>query len=98
PNLGHEELSIWIMVDLLRAYGSIGQLALDIFENKHPKPFLHQLVSSQLDVDRMDYLNRDSCYTGVSEGVIGYDRILQMLTVENGNLLVEEKGVHSVEK
>lgn len=98
PNLGHEELSIWIMVDLLRAYGSMGQLALDIFENKHPKPFLHQLVSSQLDVDRMDYLNRDSFYTGVSEGVIGYDRILQMLTVENGNLLVEEKGVHSVEK
>jgi HD superfamily phosphohydrolase len=60
--------------------------------------YLHQLVSSQMDVDRMDYLNRDSFYTGVSEGVIGYDRILQMLTVKDNELVVEEKGVHSVEK
>lgn len=94
----HEQLSLWLMETLLEPYGSIGRLALDIFENKHSKPFLHQLVSSQLDVDRMDYLNRDSFYTGVSEGVIGYDRILQMLTVVDGDLQVEEKGVHSVEK
>ena len=60
--------------------------------------YLHQLVSSQLDVDRMDYLNRDSFYTGVSEGVIGYDRILQMLTVRDNELMVEEKGIYSVEK
>jgi HD superfamily phosphohydrolase len=72
--------------------------AISIFENTHPQPFLHQLVSSQLDMDRMDYLNRDSFYTGVSEGVIGYDRILQMLTVHNDSLVVEEKGIHSVEK
>jgi HD superfamily phosphohydrolase len=72
--------------------------AISIFENTHPQTFLHQLVSSQLDMDRMDYLNRDSFYTGVSEGVIGYDRILQMLTVKEGNLVVEEKGIHSVEK
>lgn len=94
----HEQISLWLMEKLLAPYGGIGRLALDIFENKHEKPFLHQLVSSQLDVDRMDYLNRDSFYTGVSEGVIGYDRILQMLTVVDGDLMVEEKGVHSVEK
>jgi len=70
----------------------------DIFNHFHQKQFLPQLVSSQLDVDRMDYLNRDSMYTGVSEGVIGYDRILQMLTVRDNKLMVEEKGIHSIEK
>ncbi len=62
------------------------------------KQFLHQLISGQLDVDRMDYLTRDSFFTGVSEGVIGYDRILKMLTVNDGQLMVEEKGLYSVEK
>ena len=77
-----------------------GQLhkAIDIFTNNYTKPFLHQLVSGQLDVDRMDYLTRDSFFTGVSEGVIGYDRILKMLTVHNGDLMVEEKGIYSIEK
>lgn len=73
-------------------------LALDIFKNKYPKKFLHQLVSSQLDMDRMDYLNRDSFYTGVSEGVIGSDRIIEMLDVVDGNLVLEEKGIYSIEK
>nr|HRO44105.1 phosphohydrolase [Flavipsychrobacter sp.] len=72
--------------------------AIKIFDEGYEQRYLHQLVSSQLDVDRMDYLNRDSFYTGVSEGVIGYDRILQMLTVRDNELMVEEKGVHSVEK
>src|SRR4029078_7698494 len=74
------------------------QTAIDIFTDQYPKRFLHQLVSGQLDVDRMDYLNRDSFFTGVAEGVIGYDRILKMLCVKNGELMVEEKAVYSIEK
>src|SRR5690554_7507734 len=73
-------------------------LAIQIFEDKYPKSFLHQLVSSQLDMDRMDYLNRDSFYTGVSEGVIGSDRIIAMLDVVDNQLVVEQKGVYSIEK
>jgi HD superfamily phosphohydrolase len=73
-------------------------LAIKIFTGQYHKPFLHQLISGQLDVDRMDYLSRDSFYSGVSEGVIGYDRILKMLAVHNGQLVVEEKGIYSVEK
>jgi hypothetical protein len=72
--------------------------AISIFSNKYPKRFLHQLVSGQLDVDRMDYLSRDSFFTGVSEGVIGYDRIIKMLTVRDGELMVEEKAIYSIEK
>ena len=72
--------------------------AIAIFTNRYPKIFLHQLVSGQLDVDRMDYLNRDSFFTGVSEGVIGYDRIIHMLTVHEGELMVQEKGIYSIEK
>jgi uncharacterized protein len=77
-----------------------GQLdtALAIFTDKHPKKFLYQLVSGQLDVDRMDYLNRDSFFTGVAEGVIGYDRIIKMLCVKDDNLVVEEKAIYSIEK
>jgi hypothetical protein len=74
------------------------QMALDIFTNQYPKKFLHQLISGQLDVDRMDYLTRDSFFTGVNEGVIGYDRIIKMLTVHEGELMVEEKGIYSIEK
>ena len=74
------------------------QTAIDIFTDNYHKPFLHQLVSGQLDVDRMDYLSRDSFFTGVSEGVIGYDRIIKMLTVYHGDLMVEEKAIYSTEK
>ena len=74
------------------------QLAIDIFTDKYSKKFLHQLISGQLDVDRMDYLTRDSFFTGVNEGVIGYDRIIKMLTVHNGELVVEDKGIYSIEK
>jgi HD superfamily phosphohydrolase len=73
-------------------------LAIQIFTNQYPKKFLHQLISGQLDVDRLDYLSRDSFFTGVSEGVVGYERILKMLTVIDNELVVEEKGINSVEK
>lgn len=94
----HETISRFIMKAMEKEYGGAFGTAQQIFSHSYPKLYLHQLVSSQLDVDRMDYLNRDSFYTGVSEGVIGYDRILQMLTVHDGELMVEEKAVHSVEK
>src|SRR5690606_39645711 len=73
-------------------------LAIAIFRNQYPKFFLHQLVSSQLDTDRMDYLIRDSFYTGVTEGVISFNRIIDMLNVFNDELVVEEKGIYSIEK
>lgn len=96
--VSHETISQLFMQRMNKEFGGLLDEAIAVFNNTHPKLYLHQLVSSQLDVDRMDYLNRDSFYTGVSEGVIGYDRILQMLTVQDGSLMVEEKGVHSVEK
>jgi uncharacterized protein len=94
----HEEISLLIMKELNEQFNGRLQLALDIFTGTHPKKFLHQLISGQLDVDRMDYLTRDSFFTGVSEGVIGYDRILKMLVVHNGELMVEEKAIYSIEK
>ena len=94
----HEEISLLIMKELNKQFNGQLQLSLDIFTDQHPKKFLHQLISGQLDVDRMDYLTRDSFFTGVNEGVIGYDRIIKMLTVHNGELMVEEKGIYSIEK
>jgi hypothetical protein len=97
-NVDHEALSILIMRILNEEMDGQLEMAIDIFTNNYHKPFLHQLVSGQLDVDRMDYLTRDSFFTGVSEGVIGYDRILKMLTVHDGDLMVEEKAIYSTEK
>lgn len=94
----HEAISLLLMNDLNNQFNGALQMALDIFTNKYYKKFLHQLVSGQLDVDRMDYLTRDSFFSGVSEGVIGYDRIIKMLTVYEGQLMVEEKGIYSIEK
>lgn len=94
----HEQLSLMIMQELNKQFGGQLQLALDIFTDQHPKKFLHQLISGQLDVDRMDYLTRDSFFSGVNEGVIGYDRIIKMLTVHQGELMVEEKAIYSIEK
>jgi len=94
----HESISLLIMKDLDRQYNDQLKMAIDIFTNDYPKHFLHQLISGQLDMDRMDYLSRDSFFSGVSEGVIGYDRILKMLTVHNGELMIEEKGIYSTEK
>ena len=97
-NVHHEDLSILFMEELNEQFDGRLSLALQIFQNQYHKPFLYQLVSGQLDMDRMDYLNRDSYFTGVSEGIIGYDRIIKMLDVRNGELLVEEKGKYSIEK
>lgn len=94
----HEQLSLQIMHRMNEELDGQLTLAIQIFTDQYHKPFLHQLISGQLDVDRMDYLSRDSFYSGVSEGVIGYDRILKMLVVHEGQLLVEEKGIYSVEK
>ncbi|HLP92983.1 MAG TPA: HD domain-containing protein [Saprospiraceae bacterium] len=96
--LHHEELSHLFMERLNREFHGQLDLAIRIFRDDYPKKFLHQLVSGQLDMDRMDYLNRDSFFTGVSEGVIGYDRIIKMLAVHDGELVVEEKGIYSIEK
>jgi len=97
-NVHHEDLSLWFMEKLNDEFDGKLSLAIEIFKDNYHKKFLHELVSSQLDMDRMDYLIRDSYYTGVAEGVIGYDRIIKMLNVANGHLVVEEKGVYSIEK
>jgi HD superfamily phosphohydrolase len=96
--VGHEDISILIMEALNTCFKGQLETAIRIFKDEHPKRYLHQLVSGQLDTDRMDYLTRDSFFTGVSEGVIGYDRILKMLTVFDGELMVEEKAIYSIEK
>lgn len=94
----HEQLSILFMQELNRQFDGKLDLAIEIFTGRYEKHFLHQLVSSQLDVDRLDYLKRDSFFTGVSEGVVGSDRIINMLNVSHGELVVEEKGIFSIEK
>ena len=93
----HEDLSILFMQELNRQFDGKLEMALAIFKNEYHKHFLHQLVSGQLDVDRLDYLRRDSFFTGVSEGVIGTQRIIKMLDVENDQLIVESKGIYSIE-
>ncbi len=97
-NVHHEKLSLLFMEQLNEELNGELSLAIQIFKGEYPRNFLHQLVSSQLDMDRMDYLNRDSYFTGVSEGVIGYDRIIKMLNVRNDEIVVEEKGIYSIEK
>ena len=94
----HEDISAMLMDELNKTFKGKLTLAIKIFKGEHPKKFLHQLVSSQLDMDRLDYLKRDSFFTGVSEGVISSDRIIKMLNVANGELVVEAKGIYSVEK
>ncbi len=94
----HEMISELFMKALCREFGDQMKLALDIFTNRYHKTFLHQLVSSQLDMDRLDYLARDSFFTGVAEGVISYDRIINMITVSDNELVIEGKGIYSIEK
>ncbi|MDR3187935.1 MAG: HD domain-containing protein [Prevotellaceae bacterium] len=96
--VAHEDISAAMMRELNREMGGRLALTLAIFDNRHPKSFLHQLVSSQLDVDRLDYLCRDSYFSGVAEGAIGMERIIKMLDVVNDELVVEAKGIHSIEK
>ncbi|MBG6234864.1 HD superfamily phosphohydrolase [Pedobacter sp. CAN_A7] len=93
----HEDLSILLMEKLNEEFGGKLTNAITVFRGDGQKPFLHQLISSQLDLDRMDYLNRDSFFTGVSEGVISFDRIIKMFNVVEGHLVIEEKGVYSIE-
>lgn len=96
--IGHEAVSELVMDALNTEFEGALELGIRIFRDQYPKRFLHQLVSSQLDVDRIDYLNRDSFYTGVSEGVIGGERIIKMLQVVDDRLVVEEKAIYSIEK
>lgn len=94
----HEEISLMMMELLNETFEGKLDMAIQIFKNEYPKKFLHQLVSSQLDVDRLDYLKRDSFFTGVTEGVIGADRMIKMLQVVDDRLVIEEKGIYSIEK
>ena len=94
----HEDISLLLMDKLNKEFDGKLSLAIKIFTNKYKKKFLHQLVSSQLDMDRLDYLKRDSFYSGVSEGVVSSDRIINMLNVYEDELVIEEKGIYSIEK
>lgn len=96
-DINHEAISILLMERLNAIFEGQLDLAIKIFKNQYPKKFLYQLVSGQLDMDRMDYLTRDSFFTGVQEGNIGYDRLLQMLNVHEDKLVIEFKGIYSVE-
>lgn len=94
----HEDISILMMERLNTEFDGKLNTAIAIFKGAYPKKFLHQLISSQLDLDRMDYLNRDSFFTGVSEGVISFDRIIKMFNIADDQLVIEEKGIYSIEK
>lgn len=95
--ISHEEISLLMMEQINRDFGGQLNLAIAVFKGEYPKNFLHQLISSQLDMDRLDYLRRDSFYTGVTEGNIGSARIIKMLNVVDDALVVEQKGIYSLE-
>ena len=97
PDINHEELSLALMEKMNKEFNGELTLAIQIFKNQHPKHFLHQLVNGQLDMDRLDYLRRDSFYTGVTEGNIGSARIIKMLNIKDDQLVVESKGIYSIE-
>ena len=94
----HEEISLLFMKKLNEEFDGKLSLAISIFEGKYHRNFMNQLISSQLDIDRLDYLNRDSFYTGVTEGNIASDRLITMMNVKNDALVIEQKGIYSVEK
>ncbi len=96
-NISHEQVSIWMMERLNEEFDGALTLTLKIFTNQYKRTFFHQLVSSQLDIDRLDYLKRDSFFTGVYEGSIGSERIIKMLNVVSEQLVVESKGIYSIE-
>jgi HD superfamily phosphohydrolase len=96
--LGHEVISLKLMQRLNEEFDGELDLAIQMFLGKYKRQFFHQLISGQVDVDRLDYLTRDSFFTGVAEGVIGYDRIIKMFNVIDDRLVIEEKGVYSIEK
>jgi len=96
--ISHEEISLAFMEELNRQFEGKLSIAIEIFQKKYHKQFMNQLISSQLDMDRLDYLKRDSFYSGVSEGNINSQRIIAMLTVKDDTLIVEEKGIYSIEE
>lgn len=96
-DFNHEMMSLAIMKELNREFNGELNTAISIFTNQHKKKFLHQLISSQLDLDRLDYLRRDSFFTGVSEGTVGINRILKTMRVFKGNIVIEKKGIYAVE-
>ena len=96
--VSHEEISLALMREINESLNGRLDLAISIFEGSYEKKFLHQLISGQLDVDRLDYLKRDSFFSGVAEGMIGLERIIKMMSVDHNNLVIEEKGIYSVEK
>ncbi len=98
PDWPHEKLSLLIMQKLNEEFNGKLDVCIAIFQNSYPKKFLHQLVSSQLDMDRLDYLNRDSFFTGVVEGAVGSERIIKMMDVVDDGIVVQEKGIYSIEK
>lgn len=95
--ISHEEISLMLMERINNEMKGQLNLAIQIFKDEYPKKFLHQLISSQLDMDRLDYLRRDSFYTGVTEGNIGSARIIKMLNVKDDHLVVDSKGIYSIE-
>jgi HD superfamily phosphohydrolase len=95
--VAHESITLVMMKDLNRQMNGRLDIAIQMFEGTYPRRFFHQMISSQLDMDRMDYLNRDSFYTGVIEGSIGADRLIKMLDISKDQLVVEEKGLLSIE-
>ena len=96
-NVPHEQISLTIMHQLNEKYDGRLSLAIEMFQNKYNRPFFYQLISSQLDIDRLDYLQRDCYFTGVSEGTIGSERIIKMMDVVDEQLVIEEKGIYSIE-
>jgi hypothetical protein len=96
-DISHEEISLMMMEQINKEMGNRLNMAISIFKDEYPKRFLHQLISSQLDMDRLDYLRRDSFFTGVTEGNIGSARIIKMLNVVDDRLVVEQKGIYSLE-
>ena len=97
-NVHHEKMTLMFMNRLNQELDGRLDVAISIFEDSYPRHFLHQLVSSQLDMDRLDYLGRDSFFTGVSEGIVGTERIINMLNVKDDTLVIDEKGIYSIEK
>ncbi|PKD44710.1 HD domain-containing protein [Rhodohalobacter barkolensis] len=96
-DFNHEMMSLKIMEKLNQEFDGALTTAIEIFTDQYPKKFLHQLISSQLDIDRLDYLKRDSFFTGVSEGSVGINRILKTMRVINGNVVIEKKGIYAIE-
>jgi HD superfamily phosphohydrolase len=97
PNVAHEQISLWLIERMNKEFNGELNMALEIFKGTYHRKFLNQLVASQLDIDRLDYLRRDSFFTGVQEGTIGAERIIKILNLVNDELVVEEKGIYSVE-